>query len=286
MRLCVLVLAVSTCFTQGCVVVTSSCTDGVLDNQETDIDCGGPNCSPCGPGGRCVANRDCTTGVCAGGLCAVVVSGCSDGVKDGNETDVDCGGSCPPCAAGKVCAVNADCVPGECTGNICTPHPMGAGATPTATYIVPVATGVGTVAPSTGGYGITATVQGGTAATYRLVALAPAGTSSELYGSIFSAGGFSSITVGCAGNACATATIDFVSQPYNVPGGQRVDFDFLGPQTPAGFDADVLVNSAAEPLFFDLFEDGAPVPQSTQFTASPSNVVSTPAQMPFGAYVQ
>lgn len=35
---------------------------------------------------------------------------CSDGVKNGDETDVDCGGSCAgKCAAGKACLVSGDC---------------------------------------------------------------------------------------------------------------------------------------------------------------------------------
>ncbi len=47
-----------------------------------------------------------------GGVTADMTSGpgCSDGVKNGNETDIDCGGSCSPCAMGAVCAVPADCV--------------------------------------------------------------------------------------------------------------------------------------------------------------------------------
>jgi hypothetical protein len=43
-------------------------------NGETGIDCGGPNCKPCGGDAQC-----------------------SNGIKDGDETDVDCGGSCQPC---------------------------------------------------------------------------------------------------------------------------------------------------------------------------------------------
>jgi hypothetical protein len=43
-----------------------------------------------------------------------------DGKKDGNETDVDCGGTCTiKCADGKMCAVNGDCVNGDCFGGTC-----------------------------------------------------------------------------------------------------------------------------------------------------------------------
>jgi hypothetical protein len=36
-------------------------------------------------------------------------STCDDDMQDGNETDVDCGGSCPPCSRDQMCLVDADC---------------------------------------------------------------------------------------------------------------------------------------------------------------------------------
>ncbi len=40
---------------------------------------------------------------------------CSDGVKNGSETDVDCGGpTCPRCASGRSCASNTDCATARC----------------------------------------------------------------------------------------------------------------------------------------------------------------------------
>ncbi len=39
---------------------------------------------------------------------------CTDGVKNGNETDVDCGGTCDPCQNNKSCLVNKDCESGYC----------------------------------------------------------------------------------------------------------------------------------------------------------------------------
>jgi hypothetical protein len=45
---------------------------------------------------------------------------CTDGVRNGTETDVDCGGGvCPACGAGKQCQVDADCAAGTCTGGAC-----------------------------------------------------------------------------------------------------------------------------------------------------------------------
>lgn len=46
---------------------------------------------------------------------------CSDGQKNGTETDIDCGGGCAGCAVGKMCGAAADCAGGAmCTGNVCT----------------------------------------------------------------------------------------------------------------------------------------------------------------------
>ncbi|HSQ66791.1 MAG TPA: hypothetical protein VLM85_26410 [Polyangiaceae bacterium] len=45
---------------------------------------------------------------------------CSDGVKDGAETDVDCGGSaCPKCKDGSVCILAADCSSATCAAGTC-----------------------------------------------------------------------------------------------------------------------------------------------------------------------
>jgi cellulase/cellobiase CelA1 len=45
---------------------------------------------------------------------------CSDGVLDGTETAVDCGGGvCPPCANGKTCLVSSDCQSDDCANGIC-----------------------------------------------------------------------------------------------------------------------------------------------------------------------
>jgi hypothetical protein len=45
---------------------------------------------------------------------------CMDAIKDGAETDVDCGGpACPTCATGKLCAVDADCTSNTCVMGVC-----------------------------------------------------------------------------------------------------------------------------------------------------------------------
>ena len=46
---------------------------------------------------------------------------CANGTKDGDETDLDCGGAtCPPCANERGCAVPRDCVSNACTNGKCS----------------------------------------------------------------------------------------------------------------------------------------------------------------------
>jgi hypothetical protein len=45
---------------------------------------------------------------------------CANGIKDGNETDIDCGGSCRKCGTGKTCQGPADCASGYCKNQVCT----------------------------------------------------------------------------------------------------------------------------------------------------------------------
>jgi hypothetical protein len=67
----------------------SSCSDGVMNNDETDIDCGGKSCKGCEATGKCKAATDCASMICTGNVCAAAK--CDDKIQNGNETDVDCG---------------------------------------------------------------------------------------------------------------------------------------------------------------------------------------------------
>ena len=42
-----------------------------------------------------------------------------DGVKNGSETDVDCGGGCGPCEDGRACVQAEDCESLVCGGSLC-----------------------------------------------------------------------------------------------------------------------------------------------------------------------
>jgi formylglycine-generating enzyme required for sulfatase activity len=91
-----------------------TCSDGIKNDDETDVDCGGSCPAKCAIGQGCKVGGDCTTLHCGiDGLCEA--TSCSDGIKDGDETDVDCGGSCSTkCAPGQGCKVATDCRSSVC----------------------------------------------------------------------------------------------------------------------------------------------------------------------------
>jgi hypothetical protein len=76
-------------------------------------------CSASSPTGTCPSGRVCASGAC-------VTSGappsCANGVEDGLETDVDCGGPrCEACGTSAGCVESTDCRSLDCTGNVCGP---------------------------------------------------------------------------------------------------------------------------------------------------------------------
>ncbi|MFO0586390.1 MAG: hypothetical protein U0441_02560 [Polyangiaceae bacterium] len=75
---------------------------------------GGQKCDGSGVCLECLAPSDCASKVCTiAGACAPV--SCADGVKNGDETDIDCGGACgASCKTGKTCSVNLDCIDKIC----------------------------------------------------------------------------------------------------------------------------------------------------------------------------
>jgi hypothetical protein len=58
---------------------------------------------------------------CASGRCATTppADRCHDRLRDGDETDIDCGGSCQPCGAAAACQLPADCLTAACDGGHC-----------------------------------------------------------------------------------------------------------------------------------------------------------------------
>ncbi|MCX4239373.1 hypothetical protein [Paraliomyxa miuraensis] len=81
-----------------------TCTNGIHDGDEGDVDCGGSCPLPCGP--SCfdgIANGD-EEGIDCGGSCPDACPTCFDGIANGDEEGIDCGGSCstacPTCVDG------------------------------------------------------------------------------------------------------------------------------------------------------------------------------------------
>ena len=68
-------------------------------------------------GCRSIAS-DCQSNACIGGACAEAT--CSDGVRDGLESDIDCGNTCAPCATGQACAADRDCMSNSCDNGAAT----------------------------------------------------------------------------------------------------------------------------------------------------------------------
>ncbi len=89
---------------EACVVIPeATCSDGILNQDETDIDCGGV-CEACVVAPTCtdgILNQD-ETGVDCGGVCEACVvvpeETCTDGILNQDETEIDCGGVCEACA--------------------------------------------------------------------------------------------------------------------------------------------------------------------------------------------
>ena len=105
-------------FTAACASPSShTCTDGIANGQESDVDCGGPDCGACEGSKSCETHEDCVSLMCAKHVCAA--GSCRDGKVSGKETDVDCGGGCAGCPAGKICALPGDCESGRCMGGAC-----------------------------------------------------------------------------------------------------------------------------------------------------------------------
>lgn len=97
------------------------CSNGLLDATETDIDCGG-SCGPtCLANQSCVANTDCASQVCDPVTLRCSMASCFDGVQNGYETGLDCGGDCDPCEDGMLCLSDDDCETGFCSAQgMCT----------------------------------------------------------------------------------------------------------------------------------------------------------------------
>ncbi|MCD6497423.1 MAG: hypothetical protein J7M25_03860, partial [Deltaproteobacteria bacterium] len=55
-------------------VVSETCQDGIRNQDESDVDCGG-TCEPCPEGAECGGDDDCVSGLCRDGHCLLCESG-------------------------------------------------------------------------------------------------------------------------------------------------------------------------------------------------------------------
>lgn len=116
---CVECLTAADCTSKVCVAqacAAPACDDGVQNDVETDVDCGGGTCSACANGQNCTQNDDCTSTVCATGVCAASL--CADNRVTGNE-GCDDGNTTPGDGCSATCAVETGY---ECVGepSVCT----------------------------------------------------------------------------------------------------------------------------------------------------------------------
>jgi hypothetical protein len=145
---------------ETCTCQKPTFVDGIDNDSETDVDCGGalesvgvtnPNSDgapTCAVGKGCLLGLDCVQGVCnatngaglgptdcpAGSTCACQAASDGDGVQNDSETDIDCGGGfvkggavnpksdgAPVCATGEKCVYGTDCAEGVCNANVGAP---------------------------------------------------------------------------------------------------------------------------------------------------------------------
>ncbi|MBX7082571.1 MAG: hypothetical protein K1X88_25425 [Nannocystaceae bacterium] len=103
------------CDDVGLVCLPPACDDGVQNGDETDVDCGGSCVADCDDGEGCLVGDDCISQVCDPAMFVCLPPACDDGVQNGNETDLDCGGSCgATCETGEDCLTGLDCIDGVC----------------------------------------------------------------------------------------------------------------------------------------------------------------------------
>ncbi|MCB2195746.1 MAG: hypothetical protein KQH79_07790 [Bacteroidetes bacterium] len=122
---------------ENCETCPSDCPcedDADGDGYSADMDCddNNPSIYPGAPEPECSLvdyncdgqtapdGMQCSEGTCISGICVSDTETCNDGIINGAETDVDCGGpDCQPCSTASLCNVNSDCESGICVNGIC-----------------------------------------------------------------------------------------------------------------------------------------------------------------------
>ncbi|MFT4572159.1 MAG: hypothetical protein ACI91F_003057, partial [Candidatus Binatia bacterium] len=113
---------------QGCLVTSTGATAECSGCYAASSECGLQNCA-----GQCAIDQSAPPCLacldthcfeafddCTGFGDPPLPASCSNVTQDGDETDVDCGGTCSACVIGQGCSVVSDCVSGECVGGACS----------------------------------------------------------------------------------------------------------------------------------------------------------------------
>lgn len=106
----------------GVVCTDDACMAGVPSNMAKAVGdpCNGTmNCNAASECVECALDNDCTSMVCNMTTFTCALATCGDGATNGDETDLNCGGSCPPCPTGDTCMMNADCESNLCALALC-----------------------------------------------------------------------------------------------------------------------------------------------------------------------
>jgi hypothetical protein len=97
------------------IPLPATCSDGIQNGSETDVDCGGPECDRCDVGQGCRGAADCETSLCVDTVCGV-------------------------CATTSQCPAGCSCAAGTCFSNTSTKVPSCA-ACPRYSYCAPFGDG-------------------------------------------------------------------------------------------------------------------------------------------------
>jgi len=86
-----------------CGMITTTCEDGRVVMADETFEC----------------SEEPDLGMPDAGADGGPPASCDDGDRNGDESDVDCGGSCAPCVNFAACGVGADCLSGRCVDDGC-----------------------------------------------------------------------------------------------------------------------------------------------------------------------
>jgi hypothetical protein len=244
-----------------------------------------------GPSGSCwnqgnAIASSCTT-ACQTGLmqaklvphapaaCISALNNCNDGVQNGTESDVDCGGgTCMPCSNGRTCNVGSDCDAGMCSNGHCSGG--GVVTLPMSAFVAPRMY-QSAVYPPAGQTGYAVQPIANAQAQHELVIRWDGNPGHIFSGTVSTPNTIVSATI--ANNAEV-----YLSQPYRVEGGMR--FDFRATDVEVDGITILAIGSGGtrdgSPLYFELAVDGKDDPTRIWYSSDGAGQLGSPTVDPFG----